>query len=69
MQVGIPSETTPGERRVALVPDVVTKITALGADLAIQVGAGALSLLDDEAYAAKGVSLQRCEDAARRRRV
>ncbi len=57
MQVGVPSETTPGERPVALVPDVVTKITALGADVAIQVGAGALSLLDDEAYTAKGVRL------------
>ena len=41
MQVGIPSETTPGERRVALVPDVASRITATGATVAIQAGAGA----------------------------
>ncbi len=63
MQVGIPSETTPGERRVALVPDVATRITATGATVAIQAGAGAGSLLDDAAYVAKGVTL--IDDAAR----
>ena len=57
MQVGIPSETTPGERRVALVPDVAVRITSLGADVAIQAGAGEASLLDDAAYADKGVTV------------
>ena len=57
MQVGIPSETTPGERRVALVPDVAARITALGATVAIQAGAGEKSLLDDAAYVDKGVTL------------
>jgi NAD(P) transhydrogenase subunit alpha len=57
MRLGIPSETTRGERRVALVPSVVPKITALGADLAIQAGAGAASLFSDEAYTSVGVEL------------
>ena len=57
MRLGIPSETTPGERRVALVPSVVPRITALGADIAMQTGAGASSLLADEAYTAAGVTL------------
>jgi len=57
MQVGIPSETTPGERRVAMVPDVVSRITALGAQVALQSDAGAGSLLDDEAYTAAGATL------------
>jgi H+-translocating NAD(P) transhydrogenase subunit alpha len=57
MQVGIPSETTPGERRVALVPDVAARITSLGATVAIQAGAGEASLLDDTAYADKGVTV------------
>jgi len=57
MQVGIPSETLPGERRVALVPEVAPRITALGADIALQAGAGAFSLFDDDAYSAAGVSL------------
>src|ERR1019366_2440223 len=57
MRLGIPSETTPGERRVALVPSVVPRITALGAEVAIQAGAGAASLFADEAYTAAGVIL------------
>jgi NAD(P) transhydrogenase subunit alpha len=57
MRLGIPSETTPGERRVALVPSVVPRITALGADVAVQAGAGASSLIADEAYTAAGVTL------------
>ncbi|MGD0984658.1 MAG: Re/Si-specific NAD(P)(+) transhydrogenase subunit alpha [Acidimicrobiales bacterium] len=57
MRLGIPSETTSGERRVALVPSVVPRITALGADVAMQAGAGASSLLADEAYTAAGVTL------------
>ena len=57
MRLGIPSETTPGERRVALVPSVVPKITALGVEVAMQAGAGAASLLADEAYTAAGVTL------------
>jgi NAD(P) transhydrogenase subunit alpha len=57
MRLGIPSETTPGERRVALVPSVVPRITALGAEVAIQAGAGIASLFSDEAYTAAGVTL------------
>ncbi|MGD0874955.1 MAG: Re/Si-specific NAD(P)(+) transhydrogenase subunit alpha [Acidimicrobiales bacterium] len=57
MRLGIPTETTPGERRVALVPSVVPRITALGADIAMQAGAGTSSLLADEEYAAAGVAL------------
>ena len=57
MQLGIPSETTPGERRVALVPSVVPRITALGPSVAMQAGAGAASLFADEAYIAAGVTL------------
>ena len=57
MQVGIPAETLPGERRVALVPEIAPRITALGANAVLQTGAGAGSLLDDEAYAAAGVEL------------
>jgi len=57
MRLGIPSETTPGERRVALVPSVVPKMTVLGAEVAMQTGAGAAAWFPDEAYAAAGVTL------------
>ena len=57
MRLGIPSETAPGERRVALVPSVVPRITALGVEVAMQTGAGTASLFADEAYTAAGVTL------------
>ena len=57
MRLGIPRETTPGERRVALVPSVVPRITALGAEIVMQAGAGTAALFADEAYAAAGVTL------------
>jgi NAD(P) transhydrogenase subunit alpha len=45
MRILIPRETRPGERRVAMVPSVVGKFTALGAEVLIESGAG------DQAYA------------------
>jgi NAD(P) transhydrogenase subunit alpha len=38
--IGIPTETLPGERRLPVVPDVVKKYQALGAQVLIQKGAG-----------------------------
>ena len=38
--IGVTKELTPGERRVALVPDVAKKYQGLGAVLQLQVGAG-----------------------------
>src|ERR1039457_872672 len=57
MRLGIPSEKTPGERRVALVPSVVPRFTAVGAEVVMEGGAGAASLFADEAYTAAGVTL------------
>ena len=41
MNVGVAKETAPGERRVALVPEVLGKLTAAGLDLLVETGAGA----------------------------
>jgi NAD(P) transhydrogenase subunit alpha len=57
MQVGIPRETVPGERRVALVPDVIARLTATGAAVAIESGAGDEALFGDDAYREKGASV------------
>ena len=38
MRIGVTKESAPGERRVALVPDVVSRLTSAGFD--ILVGAG-----------------------------
>ncbi|MGA9857520.1 MAG: Re/Si-specific NAD(P)(+) transhydrogenase subunit alpha [Solirubrobacteraceae bacterium] len=68
MRIGVPKETTEGERRVALVPEVVAKLSrSVGEDgtplqVLVQRGAGAGALIPDEAYADAGAEL--VDDAA-----
>ncbi len=50
VRVGVPKETTPGERRVALVPDVAARLIRLGAEVLVERGAGAATHYPDEAY-------------------
>ena len=50
--IGVPKETDRGEKRVAVVPEVVKKFKALGADLCIERGAGAESFIFDEDFGA-----------------
>ena len=40
MRVAVPKEIRAGERRVALVPDVINKFTKLGYEVIIESGAG-----------------------------
>jgi NAD(P) transhydrogenase subunit alpha len=54
VQIGVPRETAPGERRVALVPDVAAKLVARGLGVVVEPGAGAGARLADEAYVAIG---------------
>ena len=42
LRIGVPLETTPGEKRVATVPDVVAKLIKLGFSVGVQSGAGAV---------------------------
>jgi NAD(P) transhydrogenase subunit alpha len=57
MRIGVPKETAAGEHRVALVPEVVSKLKAKGLDVIVQSGAGADALLPDDAFAAAGARL------------
>ncbi len=57
MRLGVPKETVPGERRVALVPEVVKKLTAKGLEIVVEPGAGAQALIPDALYADAGASL------------
>jgi NAD(P) transhydrogenase subunit alpha len=57
VKVSVPKETKPGERRVALVPDVAGKLADAGFELVVQSGAGAEAHLPDEAYAEKGATV------------
>jgi proton-translocating NAD(P)+ transhydrogenase subunit alpha len=56
MRVGIPRETTPGERRVALVPETVGKLAPAGFELVVEPGAGAAASFPDDAYTEAGAT-------------
>jgi H+-translocating NAD(P) transhydrogenase subunit alpha len=62
MRIGVPKETAAGEHRVALVPEVVSKLKAKGLEIVVQNGAGADALVPDAAFAEAGAALS--QDAA-----
>jgi NAD(P) transhydrogenase subunit alpha len=57
MVIGVPRESFPGERRVALVPAVIASLTKAGFQVAIETGAGLAAGYPDAEYAAKGAQL------------
>jgi NAD(P) transhydrogenase subunit alpha len=57
MRIGVPKETAAGEHRVALVPEVVSKLKAKGLDIVVQNGAGDDALVPDDAFAEAGAEL------------
>ncbi len=62
MKIGVPKETAAGERRVALVPEVVKKLTAQDHEVLVMRGAGDGALIPDEQYVEAGAQL--VDDAA-----
>ena len=54
MIVGVPRETFPGERRVALVPAAIPNLTKAGLQVVVEAGAGALAGYPDSEYSGKG---------------
>ena len=54
MIIGVPKETYPGERRVALVPVVVPNLTKAGLEVIVEAGAGEQAGYPDSMYADKG---------------
>lgn len=57
MKIGVPKETAAGEARVALVPEVVRKLTAAGDEVVVQRGAGDGALIPDAEFEAAGARL------------
>lgn len=57
MRIGVPKETAGGEHRVALVPEVVSKLKAKGLDVVVQNGAGTDALVPDSAFVEAGAEL------------
>jgi H+-translocating NAD(P) transhydrogenase subunit alpha len=56
-RIGVPREVFPGEKRVATVPDVVTKLVKLGFAVVVEQGAGDLADLSDDAYVQAGATI------------
>lgn len=50
LTIGVVTETTPGERRVALVPEVLRKLLAADARVLVQAGAGVAARIPDAAF-------------------
>jgi H+-translocating NAD(P) transhydrogenase subunit alpha len=57
MKVGVPRETASGERRVALVPETVKRLTGGGFEVAIERGAGEPASFPDRDYEQAGAAL------------
>ena len=57
MQIGVPKETLPGERRVAATPETVKRLQKLGFTVLIETGAGAQASYPDAAYEAVGAEI------------
>ena len=55
MKVGVPKETAPGERRVALVPEIVSKLA--GIEVVLEAGAGEAAAFTDDAFREAGATL------------
>src|SRR5918912_1234327 len=57
VRIGVPREVQPGESRVALVPEVVSRLSGAGFEVAVERGAGTAAAFTDEAFADAGANL------------
>jgi H+-translocating NAD(P) transhydrogenase subunit alpha len=58
MHIGVPKETSPGERRVALVPESCKKLIQAGYTVAVEAGAGEQAGFSDAQYREVGTALE-----------
>jgi NAD(P) transhydrogenase subunit alpha len=59
MRIAVPQEIREGEKRVALVPDVINKLTRLGYEVVIESGAGVHAQASDDLYRAAGAKVEK----------
>src|ERR1700685_1289063 len=57
MRLAVPKESQPGEKRVALVPDIISKLIKAGLDVTIESGAGTSADFSDEQFTAAGATV------------
>jgi len=62
MKVAVVKENEPGERRVALVPETVPRMTQAGLEVLVEQGAGASAWFPDSAYSEAGASILTTND-------
>src|ERR687883_1784842 len=57
MVVGVPKETADGERRVAMVPDVVKRLATKNVEVVVEAGAGEAALIPDALFEEAGARI------------
>lgn len=57
MKIGVPRETVPGEKRVAVTPEVASKLVKSGFEVTVQMGAGDAAGFSDGDYRSAGATL------------
>jgi len=62
MKVAVVKEDAPGERRVALVPETVPRLTAAGLEVLVEEGAGDAAWFPDSAYEATGATIVKTDE-------
>lgn len=65
MKIFVPKESKPGEKRVALVPDVVSKLTRAGFQVEVESGAGSASGAGDNEFRSSGAQVVETSDVAK----
>ena len=58
MRLAVPKETRPGEKRVALVPDIISKLIKAGLEVTIESGAGVAAEFSDAQFTAAGATVK-----------
>ena len=58
MNIAVPKEVHPGEKRVALIPEHIAKLVEMGAHITVETGIGQKLNYSDEDYAKAGASLE-----------
>ncbi len=57
LTIGVPKETADGERRVAVVPEVVRKLSRAGFEVVVEAGAGEAAYFTDNAFREDGARI------------
>jgi NAD(P) transhydrogenase subunit alpha len=62
VKIGVARETAPGEARVALVPEALSKLTGAGLEILVEAGAGVGAMIPDSAYEAAGAKIVKTDE-------